>query len=173
MKVLETDRTYLREMTADDGMMFYMLNLDHDVIKYTGDKSFKNIEAAEDFLSSYDHYKRFGFGRWAVIHKIDEQFLGWCGLKYTEEQNEFDIGFRFFKEHWGQGFATETAKACVHFGFITHDMPEIVGRAMKENIASIRVLEKIGLTYSGPFDFDGKDGVMYKLSKSMFKFLLP
>ena len=90
--------------------------------------------------------------------------MGWCGLKYTLDRNEYDIGFRFFKIHWNKGFATESAAACLTLGFQKFQMKVIVGRAMKENKGSIRVLEKIGLTYLRSFDFEGKEGVMYQIS---------
>ncbi len=147
MKILETDRLYLREMTPDDAETAYLLNLDPEVIKYTSDASFKSIEEAKVFLENYDHYKTYGFGRWAVIDKTTDEFLGWCGLKYAAELDEFDIGFRFLKRHWNKGYATEAAKACLELGFTKFNMNKIVGRAMKENVSSIKVLEKIGLSY--------------------------
>ena len=161
MKILETERLYLREITIEDAENAYLLNLDPEVVKYTSDEPFENVECARTFLKNYDHYKKYGFGRWAVINKTDNEFLGWCGLKYTEELDEFDIGFRFFKKHWNKGYATESAKACLELGFKKFEMPKIVGRAMKENFGSIKVLEKIGLKYYKPFDFDGEAGVIY------------
>ncbi len=161
MIVLETERLYLREIDIQDAEKAYLLNLDPDVIKFTGDEAFKNIEAAACFLAQYDHYRKYGFGRWAVINKSDNEFLGWCGLKYSAEVNEFDIGFRFFKKFWGRGFATESAKACIDLGFEKFNMKKIVGRVMKENTRSIHVLEKLGLRLDGTFDFDGKEGLIY------------
>ncbi len=161
MKILETERLYLREMKLEDAENAYLLNLDPEVVKYTGDGTFKSIKDARIFLKNYDHYKKYGFGRWAVIKKSDSKFLGWCGLKYTKELDEFDIGFRFFKEHWNKGYATESAKECLEFGFKKIGIQKIVGRAMSENIASIKVLEKIGLKYLKPYDFDGEKGVVY------------
>ena len=165
VQILETERLFLREITVNDAETAYLLNLDTDVIKYTGDKSFDSIESARQFLISYDHYKKYGFGRWAVIRKQDREFLGWCGLKYSVDTDEHDIGFRFFKQYWDKGFATESARACINLGFNKFNMTTIVGRAMTENVASIRVLEKIGLTYYKTFDFDGKEGVVYKINK--------
>jgi [ribosomal protein S5]-alanine N-acetyltransferase len=97
MKIAETTRLYLREMTAADAENAYLLNLDPDVIRYTGDDPFESIEAARTFLEQYDHYQKYGFGRWAVIRKTDDAFLGWCGLKYTKDLDEYDLGFRFLK----------------------------------------------------------------------------
>jgi RimJ/RimL family protein N-acetyltransferase len=110
-RIAETERLWLREFNPGDAKSFYLLNLDPEVIKYTGDDSFINIEEAEKFLLNYDHCRKHGFGRWAVMRKTDNTFLGWCGLKYIEDIDEYDIGFRFFKKYWGYGYATESAKA--------------------------------------------------------------
>jgi len=165
MKIIETERLYLREMIPEDAEQIYLLNLDPEVIKYTGDNQFQDIESARQFLDNYNHYKTHGFGRWAVVNKLNDEFLGWCGLKYTEQLNEVDVGFRFFKKHWNKGYATESAKACLDLGFEKFELQKIVGRAMKENVGSIRVLEKIGLLYSGYFNFDEHNGVLYTIEK--------
>jgi len=162
VKIIETERLYLRQLNVNDADYFYRLNLDKDVLKYTGDKPFFDLNSSKLFLDNYDHYKKFGLGRWAVIYKENSEFLGWCGLKFTEERNEYDIGFRFFKKYWNKGYATESAKSCIDYGLGKLQLREIIGRAMKENKASIRVLEKIGLEYNRDFDFEGNKGVIYK-----------
>lgn len=165
IKVLETDRLYLRRMDLKDAENAYLLNLDPEVIQFTGDVSFESIENARFFLTNYDHYEKYDFGRWAVIDKESDAFLGWCGLKFTPEIEEYDIGFRFYKKYWNKGYATEAAQACIDLGFNHYNLTTIVGRARKENIGSIRVLEKIGLTYLRDFDFDGNEGVIYCIHK--------
>jgi [ribosomal protein S5]-alanine N-acetyltransferase len=164
--ILETKRLYLREMTPDDAQKAFLLNLDPDVIKYTGDRPFESVQHAKEFLTAYDHYKKYGFGRWAVIHKETDELLGWCGLKYTEADDEHDVGFRFFKKHWNKGYATESAKACVNIGFQKFKLKEIVGRAMKENEASIRVLEKTGLSFWKESECGGEPGVIYRITNN-------
>lgn len=163
--ILQTNRLYLREITSDDAEQAYLLNLDPEVIKYTGDDHFASIEDAREFLSNYDHYKNYGFGRWGVIQKSNDEFLGWCGLKYNEDIKEYDIGFRFFKRNWNKGFATESALACLELGFNKFNMPQIIGRAAKENHASIKVLQKIGLTYWKDDCCHGEDVVVYRIVK--------
>lgn len=162
-KILETSRCYLRELTVDDAADFFLLNEDEEVIKYTGDKAFRNLEEAQNFLKNYSQYQHYGYGRWAVIDKANGEFLGWCGLKYSPELNETDIGFRFFKKYWNQGYATETAKACLDYGFEKLQLPKIVGRAMEANLASVKVLEKIGMKFSGKSQFELHEGVVYEL----------
>ncbi len=166
-QILETDRLLLRELNTKDSVNFYQLNLNPEVIKYTGDKSFQNIKQAENFLKTYKDYKINGFGRWAVIEKSSGEFLGWCGLKYDKSLNETDIGFRFFEKYWNKGFATESAKACIIYGFEKLKIKTIIGRAMKDNIASIKVLEKIGLKYEKDFKYDSQKGLNYKITNKL------
>ncbi|WP_317040552.1 GNAT family N-acetyltransferase [Chryseobacterium sp. JAH] len=115
--ILETNRLLLREFNIGDAEGFYELNLNPNVIKYTGNSAFKDIDEARTFLKDYSDYQQNGFGRWAVIQKSTQEFLGWSGLKYTEKLDETDIGFRLFEHFWNQGFATESAKACIKYGF--------------------------------------------------------
>ena len=162
--ILETPRLLLRELHPNDAAQFYQLNLNPNVIKYTGNAAFKDVEEALQFLENYQDYKQNGYGRWAVIDKSNNEFLGWCGLKYDKELDETDIGFRFFEQQWNKGFATESAKACLDFGFEKLQLETIVGRAMQENVVSVKVLEKIGLTFERIFDFDiHNKGVIYKI----------
>lgn len=162
---VETERTFLRKLNIQDAANFYRLNLDPEVLRFTGDKAFVSIEEASAFLASYHPYEQFGVGRLAVIHKANQEFIGWCGLKYSPEKDEYDIGFRFFKDYWNQGFATETAQKCIEHGLEVLNIPRIVGRAMIANAASVKVLEKLGMTFKEHFDFDGQEGVIFEIRK--------
>lgn len=165
--ILETERLLLRELSVADADNFYRLNLNPNVIKYTGNAAFKTVDEATEFLENYQDYKINGFGRWAVTDKTDGEFLGWCGLKYDQNLDETDIGFRFFEEKWNNGYATESAKACIEYGFNQLNLQTIIGRAMLKNTASINVLEKIGLIFDKEFDFDEHHkGVIYKIENS-------
>jgi ribosomal-protein-alanine N-acetyltransferase len=167
--VLQTKRLLLRELNAEDAENMYLLNLDPEVIRYTGDGPFASEAEARLFLENYDHYKKYGMGRWAVISQSDEAFLGWCGLKFSPDAGEHDIGFRFFRKYWSRGYATEAAEACLEYGFDTLGLTSIVGRAMRDNLTSIRVLEKIGLRYHSDFDFEGQPGVVYRLDRQRYR----
>lgn len=160
---IETERTFMRKLTIADAVDFYNLNLNEEVLRYTGDQAFESIQAAVDFLADYDQYEKYGVGRLAVIDKVTLKFIGWCGLKYCPNKNEYDIGFRFFKHTWNKGYATETASACLQYGINELGLNKIVGRAMKANAASIKVLEKIGMTFKADLDFDGQSGVLYEM----------
>jgi len=160
--VIETPRLLLRELNTDDAQFFFDLNNDPEVIRYTGDVAFESIDAARQFLAGYDHFKKYGFGRWAMATKSEHKLVGWCGLKYSSDANEYDLGFRLFKNEWGKDFATEAGIACLTAGFQKFNMPMIVGRALKANIGSIRVLEKCGMRYWKDVEEHDNEAVVYK-----------
>jgi len=146
--ILETDRLYLREFTLEDDQFFYDLNADPEVIKFTGDAAFDSVADAKAFLANYKNYEVDGYGRWLVVRKADEIKLGWCGLKkHPGENNMIDLGYRFFRKYWNQGYATESAKACLDYGFNQLGMTEIIARADLYNKASIQVMKKIGMQF--------------------------
>ena len=147
--ILETDRLILREFLPEDAENIYLLNLDPEVIRYTGDP-IKDVEHAKQVLEQtiLPQYALYNHGRWAVHTKPDLEFIGWCGLKTRPERNEVDLGYRFLKSSWGKGYATEAAFASLKYGFEKLGLEMITGRAMPQNIASIRVLEKCGMQYS-------------------------
>lgn len=141
---LETERFTLRCLATTDAKDFYLLNSDPEVIQYTGDSRFETIDQAQLFLSHYNQYHLFGLGRCAVIDKTTQQFVGWCGIKYTEETDEYDIGFRFFKKYWNRGYATETARYWLYLAEHVLLIPCLIGRVDQRNKASQYVLEKLG-----------------------------
>ncbi len=158
----------LREFSISDAKDFYELNSDSEVIKHTGDIPFPSIRDAKKFLNDYSDYKINGFGRWAVITKDSGKFLGWCGLKLNEE-NLVDIGFRFFRKEWGKGYATESAKASLGYGFNQLNIDEIIGRSSFENKASIRVLEKLHMNFWKNAYCEGiQNSVYYRINKKQY-----
>jgi RimJ/RimL family protein N-acetyltransferase len=98
--ILETPRLFLREFTLEDAQFLIDLNSDPEVTRYTGDGPVKDLEAAKKILTDiiFPQYPN-KIGRWAVILKENNEFIGWCGLKYIKEDDEIDLGYRFFKKH--------------------------------------------------------------------------
>ena len=158
--ILQTRRLILREFTLSDAQAMFDLNSDSEVIQHTGDNAFENVKEARDFLSSYSDYDRNGFGRWAVISKSTQEFLGWCGLKRNEEAL-VDLGYRFFKSQWNQGYATESSQACIEYGFHVLGLEQIIARVLPENKASVRVLEKLNMSHWKSGDCEGMGNALY------------
>jgi RimJ/RimL family protein N-acetyltransferase len=78
------------------------------------------------------------------------------------------LGFRFFKKHWNQGYATEAALSCLEYALIDLGLTKIIGRAMQENAASIQVLKKIGFKTKEPCSFDGKQALLFEIEKQNY-----
>lgn len=161
---LETKRLYMRPIIPADAKDMYELNLDPDVIKYTGDPPFKSIEDSFQFYSRYDDYARNKMGRFSTFLKEGDVFLGWCGLKQVEDK--VDLGYRFFKKYWGQGFATESSMASLDYGFKTIGLDKIIAQAMPENVASYKVMEKLGMKFEKKTFYEDIELLQYTISKS-------
>lgn len=161
--VLETERLLLREYGENDAKAFFRLNTDPAVLRYVPDEALVDVDQARQIL--VDHpiadYGKYGFGRYACILKSAGENIGFAGLKYLEELGEIDVAYRFMPAYWGRGLATEAAIASVQFGFDQLGLKRIVGLAMPENLASIRVLEKAGLSYTETVAFRGKEFSKY------------
>ena len=162
--ITETDRLYLRELTVEDAIHFFQLNDNPEVLKYTGDKPFESVTEAHDFLESYiNQYQQFKMGRWAVCLKKDNLFVGWCGLKYHVDDDIVDVGYRFYKNYWNKGFATEACKASIKYGFEELDLKVIYAHVHINNIASHRVAIKSGLAFVRDFTYDDQPAKLYKI----------
>jgi len=162
--VFETDRLLLCHFTEEEAPLLYELNLDPEVIRYTLDP-IVDIDQAKKILKEVilPQYKLYGHGRWAVYLKPGLEFIGWCGLKFLAQRNEVDIGYRFMKKYWGQGFATESAIATLDFGFKKLNLKRIVGRSLPDNKASMKVLEKCGMRWLGQEMVEGLLHETYEL----------
>ena len=162
--IIETNRLLLRTFTEDDASLIYELNLDPDVTRYTHDP-IKDLAHAAGILEKIiiPQYVLYNHGRWAVHIRSTLEFLGWCGLKYRAEFNEIDLGYRFKKEGWGKGYATEAAWAAIQYGFEKIGLQRIVARAEIDNIGSLKVLEKCGMTYMGDGEVDGYPVKTYEI----------
>ncbi len=167
--ILKTPRLILREFDISDAENLFLLNGDPDVIRYTGDVAFKNLEEAKALIENYVPYKRDGYGRWTVLLKENNEFIGWCGLRFIEDTKQIDLGYRFMKKYWNKGYGTEAAQACLNYGFEKLGMKEIMARANKENIGSIKIMEKIGMTFWKEEDCHDEPGVYYKMTATEFE----
>ena len=146
--VFSTERLILRTFTLDDAQLLVDLNSNPEVLKYLHELPV-NEEKAQKVLQEIilPQYKLYNHGRWAVHLKSSGEFIGWCGLKFVKERNEIDLGYRFFQQYWGKGYATEAAKATLEYGFQVLSLKHIMAMAHLENIGSQNVIRKCGMKY--------------------------
>ncbi len=126
-----------------------------------------DIEQSKSIISnSKKLFKKENLGLWTVKHKKTESFLGFGGFWYLHEPPERKLVFAVEKKYWGQGYATEIARAILHFGFECCNVPVVAGSNSTTNTASSRVLQKAGLLFKQQVRQDDVDTVYYEISKT-------
>ena len=161
MIVCETERLYLREWVPDDWKRFRPLATDPRVLKYIG----AGTPLTDDQIKGrIDKWIKLGQERgwtlWAVIHREDSELIGFCGF-WDGFAPDVEIGWRLRPEYWGQGLATEAAKAVMEYGFRRWGFPRLISVAQPENKASIRIMEKLGMEFERTFLHEGFEVVCY------------
>jgi RimJ/RimL family protein N-acetyltransferase len=163
--ILETERLVLHEFDEGDVAAFYALGSDPAIIRYTGDPGggLKSLEHAREILRSHPlaDYATHGFGRWACVLKLSGEVIGFAGLKYLDDLDEVDLGYRLLPGYWGLGLATEAARAVLEFGFDRLRLKQIIALADPANVASVRVLEKLGMQRVGTIEYHGEECIKY------------
>lgn len=167
--IATTQRLYLRELSVDDAVHFYKMNSDQEVLKYTGDKPFSSLNQAKQFLLNYNEYEKHNMGRWAVCDKKTDVFLGWCGLKFHPNENKVEVGYRFYKTNWNNGYATESCQAAINYGFKNLNLKTIYAHAHIDNYASHKVLEKCNMNFIKTFNYTGMPANLYKIENPDIK----
>ncbi|OMQ08074.1 GNAT family N-acetyltransferase [[Flexibacter] sp. ATCC 35103] len=166
---IETDRLILRELLLSDVDGMFELDSNPNVHLFLGNKPVKGIqESLGQIKNIQKQYKDLGIGRWAVILKETNEFLGWSGIKFiTNEINNhkdfYEIGYRFIEKHWGKGYATEAGKAFIDYAFNIMKIDAVYAYADAGNENSRRILEKLGLRYINSFEYEEELEVWYEL----------
>jgi [ribosomal protein S5]-alanine N-acetyltransferase len=166
MQIVETSRLTLRYITARDAEALMPILGDAEVMQYSiiGVHSKKQIKQfIEQRLISYLEY---GFGLYAVVHKQNQELIGYCGffIQSIEQQKEVEVGYRLAKKYWGQGLATEAAQAVMEYGQQRFNFQRFVCLIETENSRSIRVANKLGMTLEKKIIYHGLDVAMYSLN---------
>lgn len=171
--IIETERIILREFVESDFEAVFECNSNPEVQKYTGDVILDSKEQAKRIIKDvwFEDYKKYGYGRWAVVYKEDARVIGFAGLKYLPELNETDLGYRILPKYWGKGLMTEIGREIIKYGFDNFGLDEIIAIAEPENIGSCKVLEKSGLKFYKVDEYinDGGSYNWYKIEKNNFE----
>ena len=168
--ILETERLVLHEFDEDDVEPFYLMGSDPEVIRYTGDPAggLANREQALESLRARPlaDYQKYGYGRWACVLKSSGVVIGFAGLKFLPESREIDLGYRLLRPYWGNGYASEAARAVLDYGLTQLGLERIIGLVHPENVASVRILEKLGMKLVERVEFEGRSFVKYVIERA-------
>ncbi|MDJ0750079.1 MAG: GNAT family N-acetyltransferase [Woeseiaceae bacterium] len=156
---LETRRLFLRRVTADDtGLMLSVWN-DPAFIEYVGDRGIRTeAEAIEELeAGAFRLYRTWSYGPYKMVRKEDAAQIGICGLFKRENLDDPDIGFAVLPDYCGQGYAAEAASAVVAHARDDLHVRNLLAIVSPGNTASIGLIEKLGLTFSGMITMPGDD----------------
>ena len=150
MALLETARLTLRLLTEDDAPFMLELLNEPSFIRNIGDRGVRTIEEARDYiaLGPIASYARFGFGLYLVELTAPPASIGICGILKRDQLPEPDIGFAFLPSYWSKGYAWEAASAVKAYARDTLAFPRLLAIANPSNASSIRLLEKLGFTFT-------------------------
>ncbi len=149
MKILETDRLLLRELTPDDAAFILVLLNEPGWLQFIGDKNVHSLDDARNYIFNgpMAMYRAHGLGLYLVEQKTDGVPIGMCGLIKRDWLDDIDIGFAFLSQFGNQGFAAESAAATLEHARKVMGLKRIVAITTHNNLRSIRLLEKIGLVF--------------------------
>jgi RimJ/RimL family protein N-acetyltransferase len=167
----QTRRLALREFTRADVDALVTLDADPRVMRFIGDGSVGTralCEAGiERVLARYAEDN--GLGLWHASRQDDGRFVGWVSLKPCGDSPDIEIGYRLMHDAWGQGFATELARAMVRRGFDEVGLERIIGVTHPDNAASQRVLAKAGMRDEGWGRYYGRDLRLFAIDRAMWR----
>jgi RimJ/RimL family protein N-acetyltransferase len=183
IEYLQTERLILRYLVEEDAENLLALDSDPEVMRYIGpvntDIRLPQQWLVERIIPYYTAHPGFGF--FAAMEKTTGAFLGWFilrpGLDYRFAKeveftvDDLEIGYRLLRSAWGKGYGTEGADALMRHAFRVQNAPCVAAVALKTNIASWRVMEKIGMKRVGEYPLPGYDvpAVTYRLCQEQFR----
>jgi RimJ/RimL family protein N-acetyltransferase len=169
MKILETPRLLLRHLEPGDLDVLFALYRDPEIRRYYPDGTLTYQETKEElewFLNGHPQHPELGL--WATIHRETGAFIGRCGLlPWTiDGQYEVEVAYMIAKEYWGQGLGTEAALGVRDYAFERLGLSRLICLIDRDNVASMRVAQNIGMT----FEREGRDDVgpfmLYSMTRS-------
>ncbi len=147
--IAKTTRLRIRELAIEDAEFVLALVNEPSFVSNIGDKGLRSLADAKRFIleGPWTYQQKPGYGQFAVELEENGDPIGVCGLLFRESLNLTDIGFAVLPQYWRRGFAFEAAEAVLRYGQSTLGLKKIVGLTSENNLASIRLLEKLGMKF--------------------------
>lgn len=159
-----TERLILRSFAGQDSVALCRIMNQEDVLRYFPNTRPPALETVERLIGrQLQHWQEHGYGWWAVELRAEPGLIGWNGLQYLPDTDEVEVGYLLGREHWGRGLAVEGAWEGLRYGFDELGLQEIVGIVHPENVASQRVLEKLGMVRTARTEYFGMPVYRYAI----------
>jgi ribosomal-protein-alanine N-acetyltransferase len=165
---LETEHLTLRPLAAADADVLLRIYQTEGVLRYFPATPSPTLEKMARFVAGQQaHWEKYGYGNWGILPHGEQHIIGWVGLQYLPELNETEVGFLLDRPYWGQGYATEAARASLQFGFEQFNFDHMIALVHPENLASRRVIEKCAMTYVETIHLWGIDLMRYRIERQV------
>jgi RimJ/RimL family protein N-acetyltransferase len=147
--ILETERLLLSRLSYDDCAFIFELVNEPSFKRYIGDKKVNTLDDARRYLRDgpIGSYEQFGYGLFLVVANDSGSPIGICGLVKRQAFDDPDIGFAFLKRYREKGYALESARAVLEYGFTDLGLGRIIALADPDNDRSVKLLMKLGLGF--------------------------
>ena len=164
--MLETERLSLEPWKADDWVAFRPIAADPEVMRHiNGGVPWSDDEIRLFVERQIALYQERGFCRWKLIEKASGGLIGFCGVGRWRGYPELEIGWWLAREWWGRGLATEAAHAALEDVFKRAELDRVISIARPANVASIRIMRKLGMRFVRAFENEGVALVQYGIDR--------
>jgi [ribosomal protein S5]-alanine N-acetyltransferase len=165
-----TPRLFLRPLDRSDGAALHAIVIHPQVRKFLCDDQILLREQVDDWVEeSLSLFQQHGFGLWGMFPADNlTRLIGFCGFWYFHTPPELELAYGLAFDCWRQGMATEAARAMLHYGFDTLKFDRIAASTDVPNIASQRVLEKLGMIPVRRSQTAGAELIHYGISQESF-----
>ena len=154
----EADIPRLHRLWTDPGVRKYLWD----------DQIITRATAAEVVHASIQDWATHQYGQWTLHLPRQDEIIGFCGFRASEEDERPELLYGLLPVHWGQGFATESSLTVLHYIFVQRHFPQIWAATDPPNVASVRVMERLGMRFERRGFLNGLDTVFYSLSREQF-----
>ena len=166
--MFETDRLIARQWSLDDAEAAFRLYGDPEVVRFLGGmQPMASVEKVREYLAKVlDRYDGSSMGLWPIIEKQSGELVGAVLLKPLPEHTEIEVGWHLAKAHWGKGYATESARAAIDYGFRELGLDTIYAVVVPENARSLAVARRLGMEELGrSSEYYGLELELFRIQK--------
>jgi len=155
-----------RERDVDD---LHAILKNPEVLRYFPPTDSPSLEKVKKLVESQQvHWDEHGYGWWALADHGSDALIGWCGLNYLPDTDEVELKYLLAENYWGKGIATDASLLSLEKWISDTEIEEIVGLVHPENIASQRVLEKVGMLFIEKAQYFGMEVLRYVIERADF-----
>ncbi len=168
---LETERLLLRPVRQKDLEALHAFWIEPEVRRYLWDDKIISKAAVADIIASSEHaFEQFGYGFFTLAVKNEPELLmGFCGNRLFEDQVQVELLYGILPDYWGKGLGSEAARAVLRYDFEQCGLDNIIAATDTPNQRSVRVLQRLGMSFLERREWHGLDTVFYNLSKGDFE----